>query len=92
MLVKQVLRWPEVDCDTRKLPRAASRVYVRYRLKNVALDEPSVAHAYVVDVPKRGNPELHTYLQLPGTGLSTRREVIVPGQVARSCRVMENTF
>jgi hypothetical protein len=41
--VKQVLRWPEVDRQVRDLPADAGKVYVRYRLKEVALDDIRLA-------------------------------------------------
>ena len=41
--VKQVLRWPEVDRQVRDLPAGARKVYVRYCLREVALDDIRLA-------------------------------------------------
>lgn len=41
--VAQLLRWPEVDRTVRDLPPGTRKVYVRYRLEGVALDDARLA-------------------------------------------------
>jgi hypothetical protein len=43
--VEQLLRWPEVDRQIRGLPPGTAKLYVRYRLRNMALDDLRLAAA-----------------------------------------------
>jgi hypothetical protein len=41
----QVLRWPEVDRKVREVPAGVKKLYVRYRLRNMAIDDVRLAIA-----------------------------------------------
>lgn len=69
--VAQSLRWPEVDRSVRSLGTRCTKVYVRYRFQNLAMDavrlatlQPTGAHQTLLSITHRwiqdGRPAEHT--------------------------------
>ncbi|MGH9664820.1 MAG: hypothetical protein ACRD9L_10390, partial [Bryobacteraceae bacterium] len=47
----RTLRWPEVDRQVETLPAGTRRVYIRYRLRGIALDKLRLAVSQVAKTP-----------------------------------------
>jgi hypothetical protein len=70
-LVSQTLRWPEVDRNVRNLGTGSTKVYVRYRFRNLAMDavrlatlQPTLARQSPLSITHKwtqdGKPAEHT--------------------------------
>ena len=57
--IRQVLRWPEIDRKVRNLPSGTRRVYVRYQLQGLALDQFRLATISPVASTRLATPTDH---------------------------------